>query len=177
LEYTINILQVHLKYIEIYYKYIQIHSNMLKYFQIYLNTLQIQWSTQYIHPNVLKKHTNTLVLLKIYLSTIKIHSYILIYIKMPSKYIAIPSLHAFGICYNTINVLLSASIYFEIVMQPLYSILLYLVIVLFFKNCPSASLIYKNVLALAMTYLLKSNKSSIFHESHKSYWLFEYLNP
>jgi hypothetical protein len=28
-----------------------------------------------------------------------------------------------------------------------------------------------------MTYLLESNKSCTLHESHKSYWLFKYLNP
>jgi hypothetical protein len=55
------------------------------------NILPIQWSTLLIHPNALKKDSNTLVSFKIHLSTIKMHSYILIYILIPSKYITIPS--------------------------------------------------------------------------------------
>jgi hypothetical protein len=88
-----------------------------------------------------------LVSFKIRLSTIQIHSNILTYIKIPSKYIAIPSLNTSGICYNTINILQYASIYFEIIMQPLYFALLCLVTV-FFQNYHGASLFYQNVIAL-----------------------------
>jgi hypothetical protein len=46
-----------------------------------------------------------------------------------------------------------------------------------FQKYHGASLLYKHVLTLAHAYLLESNKSSIFHESYKSYWSFKYLNP
>jgi hypothetical protein len=43
-------------------------------------------------------------------------------------------------------------------------------------NPPRGSSFYKNILALAMAYLLESNKLGIIHASHRFYWSFEYLN-
>jgi hypothetical protein len=71
---------------------------------------------------------------KIQLSTIKIRSYVLKYIKTPSKFIAIPSLHTFDVICNTIIILQYTFIYIEIVMQPLYSTPFCLFTVLFFKT-------------------------------------------
>jgi hypothetical protein len=142
-----------LKCIQIYFKYIQINLdtfNTFKYIQIYFTCIELHWNILYKHWITLKYTTNTMkytinipkcikniqilwcFLRCIYLP-LKIHSYISIYIKIPFKYIAIPSLHTCGVCQNTINILYYASIYVEIVLKPLYFAPLCLVIRLSFK--------------------------------------------
>jgi hypothetical protein len=61
-----------------------------------------------IHLSAIK---NTFLYFKIYYNTF--------------KYIAIPSLHTFGVHTNTINILEYASIYVETILKPLYFALLY----------------------------------------------------
>jgi hypothetical protein len=65
---------------------------------------------------------------KIHLS-LKTHSYVLIYIHIPSKYLTY-----FYIYYNTITILQYPSLYVEIDLKPLYSEPLCLVTTLFFKT-------------------------------------------
>jgi hypothetical protein len=48
-------------------------------------------------PKCFEKHSNTSMTLKYIYLPLKIHSYILTYIKIPSKYIVKPSLHTFGV--------------------------------------------------------------------------------
>jgi hypothetical protein len=67
-----------------------------------------------------------------HLSTIKIYFNILICIKILAKYITIPSLHTFCVCYNTTNILLYASIFS--VMQSLHSTPSSLVTILLFNT-------------------------------------------
>jgi hypothetical protein len=70
---------------------------------------------------------------------LKIHSYVLVYICIPSKYITLPfkTIHTFDIYYNTITTLQYPSIYVETVMRPLY----------FAPLCRVTNTIFKTVLA------------------------------
>jgi hypothetical protein len=130
----------------------------------------------------LEKDSNTLVSLKIHLSTIKntflcfnIHKYTFqIHYNTFQKpyilltYITIPLLYS--------NILLYTSIYIETIMKPLYYAPLCLVTKTIFQNCHGTLLFYQNVLHLPW-HVYWNPKWSIFHESHKSCWFIEYLNP
>jgi hypothetical protein len=60
-------------------------------------------------------------------------------------------------------------------MQPLYSVLLCLVIVLFFETV-LALIILPKCCCTCHKMFIRIQKWTIFHESHKSYWLVKYLN-
>jgi hypothetical protein len=131
----------------------------------------------------LKKDSNTSVSFKIHLSIIKnTLSYVLIYIRIPSKYIIVPSKNltyfwhilqyhfytpiSFHIHPYTLKLswdlsiphlfVLSRTLFFEIVLAPHYSI----------KMSCTCHDIFVGI-----------QKSSIFHKFHTSYWLINYLNP
>ena len=84
----------------------------------------------------------------------------------------IPSLHTFGVHYNTINILWYASVYIEIVLKTLYYAPLCFVTTLFFKTILAPH--YSTNMCHDM--FIKIQIQSISHESHKSYWLVKYLN-
>jgi hypothetical protein len=104
-----------------------------------------------------------------HLHTIKIHFHTLIYIEIISKNLTylwhMLQCHYFNILPYTLNC--STTSLFHISLS-FHSII--------FQNCLGTSLFYKNVLALAIIYLLESNTLSIVHEFHKSHWSFKYLN-
>jgi hypothetical protein len=115
-------------------------------------------------------------LLKYIYLPLKIHSYILhtlkyfpntflyfTYINIPSKYIAIPSLHTFGILYNTIK----------------YSNMLpYMLKLSWNLSNPHIFVLPLYCLPKLSWYLIILPKYFyIFHEFHKSYWFVKYLNP
>jgi hypothetical protein len=130
----------------------------------------------------LKIHSNTLVCFKIHLSTIKntflcfnIHTYTfqIYYNTFQKPYILLTCI-IIPILY--FNILPYPSIYVETNLKALYSTPLCLITTLFFK------------IVLAPHYFIKMSctchdmfigiqKWSIFHESHKSYWLIKYLYP
>jgi hypothetical protein len=121
---ALNCIGIHYQYDEVYYKYIQMH----------WKKIQILWCFfKYI-----------------YLS-LKIHCYVLIYIRLPSKYIIVPSKNlTYFLTYITIpllysNILPYTSIYVETVMRPLYSTPFCLVTNIIFQNCHGASLFYQDV--------------------------------
>jgi hypothetical protein len=148
LKYTINALN----YIEIYYQYNEVHPNALK-------NIQILWC-----------------LLKYIYSPLKTHSYILVYIKIPSKYIAIPSLHIFGY------------VRIPLIYSNMLSYMLKLSWNLPIPHLFVLSLPYFSKLSWRLIILLKCHytchdmfiviqKWSIFYKSHECYWLIKYLNP
>ena len=101
------------------------------------------------------------------------HSYILMSIKSPSKYIVTTSLHIFGVRYNTI--------YFNMLPYILklscnLSILHIFVLSLYYFSKFSWHLIILQKCPCTLTYFLELNKSGIFHELYKLYWSFKYLN-
>jgi hypothetical protein len=109
---------------------------------------------------------------------LKIHSYVLIYICIPSKYIILPSknltyfLHvlqyhyytpiSFHICWNCPKTSIFytfcfvTTLYFKTVLKPHYSTKM---------SCTCHDM------------FIGIQKWSIFYEFHKSYWLIKYLNP
>jgi hypothetical protein len=137
LKYTINAL----RYIEIHYQYNEVY---YKCTQMHWKKIQLLWC-----------------LLKyIYLPLI-IHSYILIYIKLPSKYITLlpKTLHTSDTYYNTITIFQYPSIYFHVCWNCLETSLFRTSLSYhypIFQNCLGASLFSQNVVALAITYLLES---------------------
>jgi hypothetical protein len=158
LKYTINALN----YIEIYYQYNEVY---YKYTQMHWKYIQILWC-----------------LLKYIYLPLRMHSYILIYILIPSKYITMPS---------------KILTYFWHILQYHYYIpisfhihpyTLKLSLNLSIPHLFVLLLHYFSKIVLAPHYSTKMSctwhdsfvgiqKSSIFHESHTSYWLIKYLNP
>jgi hypothetical protein len=116
LKYTIKIQYIDLNK----FKYTQILSNTLKYIEMYYKCIELNWNTLSIWWSTLTQmHWKKIQILwclfkYIYLS-LKIHCYVLIYIRIPSKYIVvIKTLHTFDIYYNTITILQYTSIYVHI---------------------------------------------------------------
>jgi hypothetical protein len=122
----LNFIEIYYQYNEVYYKYTQMH---WKY-------IQILWC-----------------LFKYIYLLLRIHSYILICILIPSKYITTPSKiltyfwHILQYHYYTpisFHIHPYTSIYVEIVFKSLYSAPFCLVTTLFLQNCHGASLFYQD---------------------------------
>jgi hypothetical protein len=116
-----------LNYIGIHYQYDEVH---YKYTQMHWKKIQILWS-----------------LLKYIYLSLKIHCCVLIYIRIPSKYIIVPSKNLTYFWHTLLysNILPYTSIYVEIVLKPPYSAFFLLVTTLIFRNCPGASLFHQDV--------------------------------
>jgi hypothetical protein len=82
-------------------------------------------------------------------------------------YVTIPLLYS--------NILPYTSIYIETNLKPLYSTPLCLVTTLFFKTLMAPHYSTK-MFCTCHDMFIGIQKSSIFHESHTSYWLIKYLN-
>jgi hypothetical protein len=149
-----------LNYIGIHYQYDEVHH---KYIQMHWKKIQIHWC-----------------LLKYIYLSLKIHYYVLIYIRVPSKYVPSKNLtyfwHILQYQYYTpisfhihpymlklswdLSIphifVLPLTLFFKIVMAPHYST----------KMSMACHDIFVGI-----------QKSSIFHKFHTSFWLIKYLNP
>jgi hypothetical protein len=111
-------------------------------------------------------------LLKYIYVSLKIHSYILIYIKIASKYIAIP--HYIPLVYVTKPLIYSNMLPYCLETSLFCtSLSCYYTI---FQNCHGLIILSKCCCTCHDMFTV-IQKWSIFHESHKSYCLIKYLNP
>jgi hypothetical protein len=134
-----------LNYIEIYYHYNEVY---YKYTQMHWKYIQILWC-----------------LLKYIYLPLRIHSYILIYILLPSKYITMPSksLHTFDLYHNTIIKLQYPSIYIHICWNCLQIFLFCTFLFCHYTISPKLSwrlIILPRCHALGMTSLLESKNQA-----------------
>jgi hypothetical protein len=144
-----------LKYIEIHSKYNEVHYN---YIQMHWKNIQILWFL--------------LKFIYLPLKFICIFWYTLEYLSNTLQY-----LHYISLAYFIVPLINYDMLPYTLKLSCNRFILHFFVLSLYyFQNCHGALLFYKNVLALAMKYLLELNKSGIFHEFHKLYLLFKYLN-
>jgi hypothetical protein len=121
-------------------------------------------------------------LLKYIYLPLKIHSYVLIYIHIPSNHITIPSKnltyfwHVLQYHYYTpisFHILpYTLKLSWNLSIMHLFVLLLY-----YFSKLSWRPIILPKCCCTCHDMFIGIQKWSIFHESHKSYWLIKYSNP
>jgi hypothetical protein len=151
-----------LNYIGIHYQYDEVH---YKYIQIHWKKIQILWC-----------------LLKYIYLSLKTHFYVLIYIRVPSKYVIVPSknlTYFWHILQYQYYTQISCHIHpYTLKLSWDLSIphLFVLSLILFFKTILAPH--YSSKMSMACHDIFVGiQKSSIFHKFPSSYWLIKYLNP